>query len=225
MSEVIYNPFEDTDVNLPVYKKDGKNLILPAFICGVKATEITSKAGEDLVVAELEFEIHDSAEKVEVQVFNEDEEGRYNYRSPSEVVNGSLFVGKRIKSGNRGKLWKNLTKGSGRMNRILLENLKSLGIEPKTKKIEHEGKKIDAPVIPDLTPDLLLGLPVFIYLDEESFTGRDGKNVTYTCVNKYVKMDAERVNVLENSYSETSSGKPKKKEDDPFSDIEDDLPF
>lgn len=227
-NEVIYNPLEDTDVNLPIYKKDGKNLIMPAFICGVRTKDITSRAGDELKLVELEFEIHESAEKIEVQIYHENEEGNYNYRAPKETVNGSTFIGFRVKSSGRGNLWKNLTKGSGKMNRILLESLKSIGIEIKTKKIKHDGKDIQAPIIPELNEELLLGYPVFIWLDEESFTGKNGKNVSYTCVTKYAKMDnAEKVTVLENSFNESNktSGSSSKKDDDPFGDIDDDLPF
>lgn len=229
MSEVLYNPLEDDDVRLPIYKKNGKNSIFPAFICGVKTTQVTSKAGEDLLIGELEFEIHESAEKMDpVTIFEETEDGKYDYRRPKEEVPATTFIGVRVKSGNGGKLWKNLTKGSGRMNRMLIDSLKALGVELKTKKVETDGKKVDALVIPDLTEEVLLGLPVFIYLDEESFTGRDGKNVSYTAVNKYIKIDGiERVTVLENTL--TSKGgkgttKPKD-EDDPFGDMDDDLPF
>lgn len=228
MSEVLYNPLEDDDVKLPVYKKNGKNNVFPAFISGMKTTEIQSKkSGEDMLICELEFEIHESANKMEpVTIFEEDEDGRYDYRRPKEEVPATTFVGERIKSGNNGKLWKNLTKGSGRMNRILIENLKTLGVELKTKKVESDGKKVDALVIPDLTEDLLLGLPAFIWLDQESFTAKDGRNVSYTAVNKFVKMDNhDRVTVLENSLLQPAGKPSAKKEDDPFADIDDDLPF
>lgn len=229
-NQMIYNPFEDTDVRLPVYKRNGKNLILPMFICGVKLVEITSRNNEDLVLADLEFEIHPiAAEKMEpIDTFHEDEDGNYNYRAPKEeTANPALFVGQRVKAGQKAKLWKNLSKASGRMNRILLEQLKALGIEIKTVKIEHDKKKIDAPVIPDLTEDLLMGLPVFGWLDQESFTdSRSGKNVTTVRVNKIVKMDnVERTVVIENSLDEKkkSTKSAPKDQDDPFGD--DDIPF
>lgn len=228
MSEVLYNPLEDTDVKLPIYKKNGKNTVFPAFICGMTTKDVVSKAGEDLVICELEFEIHESAEKMEpVTIFEETDDNKYDYRRPKDEVPATSFIGVRVKAGSNGKLWKNLTKGSGRMNRILIESLKSLGVEMKTKKVETDNKKVDALVIPELTEDLLLGLPVFIWIDEESFTARDGKNVSFAAVNKYVKMDGvEKVTVLENTMlSNTGKSSPSVKEDDPFADIDDDLPF
>ena len=229
MSEVLYNPLEDEDVRLPIYKKNGKNTVFPAFICGVDVKQVTSKAGESLEITELEFEIHESAEKMEpVTVYEENEDGKYDYRRPKEEIPATTFVGIRIKAGSNGKMWKNLTKGSGRTNRMLIDSLKAIGVELKTKKVETNGKKVDALVIPELTEELLLGLPVFAWLDEESFTGRDGKNVSYTAVNKYVKIDGiERVTVLENTLLANNKGnksKPKS-DDDPFSDMDDDLPF
>ena len=229
MAEQVYNPFEDKDVRLPVYKKNGKNLVLPAFISGVKLIDITSKQGEHLMLADLEFEIHESASKIkEIELFNETDEGKYNYRSPSgEVVSGDVFIGQRIKAGRNSKVWRNHTKVSGRMNRIFLDTLKALGVEIKTKKIEHEGKKIDAPVIPELTEDLLLGLPVFIWLDEESFTAKDGRNVSFTAVGKFVKIDGvERVETLENTLDENApAASTAPKADDPFDGLDSDLPF
>jgi hypothetical protein len=230
MSEVLYNPLEDDDVRIPIYQKNGKNMIFPAFICGVKPKSVQSKNGEDLIVCELEFEIHESAEKMSpVTIYEETEDGKYDYRRPKEEVPATTFTGQRIKAGQKSKLWKNETKGSGRMNRMLIDSLKVIGIDVKTKKVETDGKKVDAIVIPELTEELLIGLPVWIWLDEESFTGRDGKNVTYTAVGKYAKIDGiERVTVLENSLKEVAgAGKSDKKlkDDDPFSDIDDDLPF
>lgn len=227
--ELIYNPLEDTDKNLPIYKKDGKNLIVPMFICGVKIKDVTAnKSGDNLRLAELQFEVHESAEKMEIDIFPEDEDGNYNYRAqPVETVNGSVFVGTRIKGGNKATLWKNKTKGSGRTNKYLLQSLKNLGIEIKTKKVETNGKKINAEIIPELTEDLLLGKPVFGWLDQESFTSSSGNNVTYTAVNKYTKMEnADDVTVMENSLKETNTGgSTSKAEDDPFGDMDDDLPF
>jgi len=228
MSEVLYNPLEDEDVRLPIYKKNGKNMVFPAFISGVKLINVTSKAGEDLQICELEFEIHESAEKMEpVTIFEETEDNKYDYRRPKEEVPATTFVGGRVKTGNNGKLWKNLTKGSGRMNRILIESLKALGVDIKTKKVETDKKKVDAVVIPELTEELFLGLPVFIWLDEESFTAKDGRNVSYAAVNKYVKIDGvDRTTVLENTLAVSNNGKaPAKKQDDPFADMDDDLPF
>lgn len=231
MSEVLYNPLDDKDIKLPVYKKDGKNLVMPAFICGVRTKEVNSKSNEALMIVEFDFEIHESAEKMQpVTIFEENEDNDYDYRRPKEEVPATDFVGIRVKAGNKGKMWKNLTKGSGRMNRILIDNLKALGIDLKTKKVETEdGKKVDAQVIPDLNAELFLGLPVFIWLDQESFTGKDGNNVTYTAVNKFVKADLERVTVLENTMLKTASkggGKAEEKDkNDPFADMDDDLPF
>jgi len=229
MSELVYNPFEDKDVRLPIYKKDGKNLVLPAFICGVRIREVTSKQNESLSIVEFEFEIHESAKKVQpITLFKEDDEGKYNYRLPiDETVPGSTFVGQRIKSGDRTKVWRNNTKASGRMNRMYLETLKALGVEIKTKKIEHEGKKIDAPVIPDVSEELFLGLPLFIWLDEESFTNKQGRNISFTAAGKYVKIDGmPRVEVLENSLSDNTASAPAQEKATVFDDIDDsDLPF
>ena len=225
MPELVYNPLEDNDITLPLYKKDGKPLILPAFICGVKTIDITSRNDEDLLLAELEFEIHESAEKVEVQTFHENEDNVYDYRRPKDVVRGDVFVGTRIKSGDTAKIWMNKSKPSGKMNRIYLQELKAIGVEIKTKKIEHEGKKIDAPIIPELSDDLLLGLPVFIYLGETSFKAKDGRQVTYPAVQKYIAIAGmPRVDVLQNSFDEAKRS-PRSKEADPFGDMDDDLPF
>ena len=230
MSEVLYNPLEDNDVKLPIYKKDGKNMVFPAFISGVRTTDITAKkSGEDMTIVEFEFEISEATKKMQpVTVYEETEDGQYDYRRPKkEEVPAESFIGFRIKTGNNGKLWKNRTKGSGGMNRRLVDSLKVLGVKLSTKKVETDGKKVDAIVIPDLTEDLFLGLPVFIWLDQESYTGRDGKNVTYTAVNKYVSIDKEeRVTVLENTLTTKGGSAPSvKKEDDPFADMDDDLPF
>ena len=227
-NDLIYNPLEDDDVKLPVYKKNGKNLVLPAFISGVKVKDVHSqRKNEDMQIITLQFEVHESAEKVEVQIYQEDENGDYNYQAPKEVVSGGAFVGERIKTADKGNIWKNLSKGSGRMNRILLESLKSLGVKIPTKKIKHDGKEIEVDVIPDLEPDLFLGIPCFVWLDTNSFTGNDGKNVTYTCISKYVKMDnVDRVEVLENTL-ESNNAAPSKTSDEqsPFDDMDDDLPF
>lgn len=230
MTEQVYNPFEDKDVRLPVYKKDGKNLVLPAFISGVRFVDITSKQNESLTLAELEFEVHESADKIKepIQLFHENDEGRYDYRKPAEeTVPASTFVGQRIKAGRNSKIWRNNTKASGRMNRIFLDTLRTIGVDIKTKKIEHEGKKIDAPVIPDLSEELLLGLPVFIWLDEERFTDRNGRNVVFTSVGKYVKIDGiPRVEVLENTLDDNAPAKSTApKADDPFDGMDEDLPF
>lgn len=228
-NELVYNPLEDTDKPIPVYKNNGKNLIIPVFICGVKLIDITSKKGEKLKLADFEFEVHESAEKVEIDIFPEDEDGNYVYTAdPIEKVSGSIFVGKRFQAGNNAKVWKNMTKGSGRMNKILLQNLREMGIEIEKKEIKHDGKKIKVDVIPEFTEDLFLGLPLFGWMSTESYTNRNGDNVSYKCINKVIKIDgADKLEVMENTLNANNSGggTSSKKEDDPFGDLDDDLPF
>jgi len=233
MSETIYNPLEDNDVRMPVFKRDGKNLVVPAFICGVKTKELTSKQNESLSLTELEFEVDATIEKLgKVTVFHEDEDGNYNYRAAKtdeESVPATTFIGQRFKGGKRVNLWKNNTKGSGKMNRLLLDSLRALGVEIKTKKIEHEGKKIEAPIVPNPNAEMLLGTPVFVWLDQESFTNKNGQNVTYTCINKVVKRDgADKVVVLANTLTDSTTNNASalpKEQSSPFGDVDDDLPF
>lgn len=229
--ELVYNPFEDKDVRLPVYKLDGKNLVLPFFICGMRTNEITArKTGDSLSVTTIELEVHESVEKLgTITIFNEDEEGRYIYNrgAVDKEVPASVFAGTKVKGGDRIKLWKNNSRGSSRTNKILISNLKQMGVNLETRKVKHEGKNVEVEVIPEITEDLLLGLPVFGWLDEESFTTDDGRNISYTAVNKIVKMDVDKVDVMENSLKakQTGNSPAPKDENDPFSDMDDDLPF
>lgn len=232
MLELLYNPFDDKDVTVPAYKKDGKRLVVPTFISGMKRKEITSRNNESLVLVELEFEIHKSVEKLgNVTVFEEDENNRYNYRAPKpdeEAIDASILEGKRIKGGRRVNLWQNKTKASGKMNRIYIETLKSFGIELEEKEVKQGGKKIKTIVVPEPTEELLLGLPLFAWLGEDGFTTKSGEEIRYTAVDKVHKIEGqERIEVLENSLSE-SPKKNSKADSDPFGDdIDDDedLPF
>lgn len=231
MSDLVYNPLEDTDITIPVYNSMGKNLVIPVFICGVKIKNITSRSNESLTLAELEFEVHSSIEKLgTVQLFHEDENGQYNYRAPANSVDAKVFVGKRIKSGKRVNLWRNNTKGSGKMNKILIETFQTMGIDIKTKKIEHDGKKIDAPIIPNISEQELLGMPLFAWLDQESYTNKAGNLVVYSCINKVVKCEAfEKLDVLQNTLVDTTNNAAATGKDnpgsDPFGDLDSDLPF
>lgn len=230
--ELLYNPFEDKDVAVPAYKKNGKRLVVPTFVSGMKIKEITSRNGESLVLVELEFEIHKTIEKLgTVTVFEEDENNRYNYRAPKpdeEAIDASILEGKRIKSGKRVSLWQNKTKASGKMNRIYIETLKSFGIELEEKEVKQNGKKIKTVVVPEPTEELLLGIPLFAWLGEDGFTTKNGDEVRYTAVDKVQRIpDQERIEVIENSMKQSEKG-GSKIESDPFGDdIDDDedLPF
>lgn len=231
MSEQVYNPFEDNDIILPAYKKDGSNLVLPFFICGVKIKDVTSnRTGDNLQVIELAFEVDERGTKKmdPISIFYEDEEGRYMYNGKvKEEVPADTFAGKRVKGGKRVTLWRNLSRSSNRTNRNYLDILGQMGIEIKHKKVKYEGKNVEMPIIPEPSVELFLGVPVFGWMDEESFTDRNGNHIRYNVVNKVVKIEnMDRVEVLENSLSDNNQqSSPSSKEDDPFGDMDDDLPF
>lgn len=229
MSKQYYIPQKDNDISLPAFRADGKPLILPAFICGVRIQDITSKkSGELMQKVEFEFEIHNIASKIkDITIFKEDENGNLDYSQPAGTVDGSVFVGKRIKGG---ELWRNLTKSSGKMNRILISSLPNYGIKLQEEEVEIDGQKYKATVIPDLTEELFLGKAVFIQLGIESYVSKRGNNVQLTKVKNVIsnlgKFEDEIV--VSNSLKEESTTNSKSL-DDKFSEIadidEDSIPF
>ncbi|NCN86736.1 hypothetical protein GW932_02795 [archaeon] len=224
---------QDNDVSLPVFTKDGRPLALPAFICGVRIAEIESKkTGESLKKIDFEFEIHESASKAkDIDLFVKDENDKYDYSKPTgKTVKATAFVGKKVRGG---EIWQNLTKSSGKMNRILIQELPSFGVEISEEVVIIEGQEYTAKVIPELDEESFLGNPVFIFLKEESFTSKRGQVVNLTKVGKVVsafgKFDKEIVmkNTMKmEQLAATASAKPS--EDNPFAGIgsdEDELPF
>lgn len=228
MSKQYYIPEQDNDIALPALREDGKPLILPAFICGVKIEEFTSKQQEKLQKISFEFEIHNSIENIkDITVFKEDENGNIDYSSPSGTVNASVFKKRRIKGG---ELWKNLTKSSGKMNRIFTSSLPNYGIKIEEEEIEIDGQKMKALVIPDLTEEMFLGKGVFIKLGVESYTSKRGNLVQLTKVKSVIS----NLNKFEDEIVITNSLKEQKQNNSTtaqkvFEDVEefdeDSLPF
>lgn len=232
MSKQYYIAEKDNDVSLPALTKEGKALVLPLFIVGVAITNHESKAKEHLQKVSFEFEVHESIKESKVQeidIFHEDENGNYDYSKYKESVPSSSFIGKRVKGAD---LWRNLTKHSGKMNRILLSDLPSYGIEVETEEVEIDGQKFTSKVIPDLTPEMFLGKAVFGFLGIESYTSKRGNLVSLVKVKKVVSTNGkiEDQVVIGNSLDKDDvpvKSAATENANSQFSDIvdEDELPF
>lgn len=225
----VYNPYEDNDVRLPAFKADGKPLVVPAHIVGVQTKEITNRNNEENQIVDFELEVSSQIEKLgEIDIFEENDSGQYIYNKPKEKRDASIFEGTRIRTFGGATFWRNLSKASGRQNRMFLENLKKIGVEPETEELEYQGKKVKGEKIPDTEEyeSLFLGLPVFAFLGIDSFESNDGGLVKLVKANKMVKNEnGQKRKVQENSLAK--QGSSQSPDDDPFGDDEsdDEIPF
>lgn len=229
MAKQVYNPFKDKDIKTPIFKEDGKPLILPAHIVGIEAKEIHSKrTGDDLEVINFLFEVSSQVEKLpDIPIYPEDEDGNYIYgKEPTEYKEASLLEGKKFRSSNSATFWRNLTKGSGGMNRNYIKSCKSIGFDVDQDQEEFDGKKVTVDIIPDPTEDesKFLGLPVFIVLGQDSFKTKDGVTIYSTKAVRLIKNENGKKRKVENELADnnesggtsaTSGGG----DDDPFGDI------
>jgi|GEM_PF-6367920 len=229
MSKQVYNPFEDTDIKTPVFKEDGKPLILPAHIVGIEVKEIHSKkTGDDMQVINFLYEVSSQVEKIgDIPIFPEDEEGNYIYdKAPTEHKPATLLEEKKFRSSGSATMWRNLSKGSGGMNRNYIKGCKALGVEVKQEKIDYDGKKVSVDVIPEPTEENFLGLPVFIVLGIDSWKNNRGVVINSTkAVRSIQNENGDKKQVLENQLSSDTSSNGSAPsgggEEDPF----DSIPF